>query len=122
MFLALSGRRPRAGLWGQFQNAKSRETNLEYAGLKIEESYPIGSVILYKYWASDYMHAPVNGAPLIARDMSEHRFHMDYGAAAARYVDAVMVNLDWEMVEQRYQATKAKSAVPSFDHLCPRRV
>lgn len=32
---------------------------------------------------------------------------MDYGAAAARYVDAFMANIDWEVVEERYQAATA---------------
>jgi Fe-Mn family superoxide dismutase len=32
---------------------------------------------------------------------------MDYGAAAAKYVDAFMANLDWEVVDARYQAARA---------------
>lgn len=32
---------------------------------------------------------------------------MDYGAAAARYVDAFMANIDWEVVEEPYQAATA---------------
>ena len=53
------------------------------------------------------MHGAINCAPLIALDMYEHSYHMDYGAAAARYVDAFMTNLDWEVVEARYQAARA---------------
>jgi Fe-Mn family superoxide dismutase len=53
------------------------------------------------------MHGAATGAPLIALDMYEHSFHMDYGTAATKYVDAFMANLDWEVVEQRYQAAKA---------------
>ena len=49
----------------------------------------------------------MNGAPLIALDMYEHSYHMDYGAAAARYVDAFMANLDWEVVDARYGTAKA---------------
>lgn len=52
------------------------------------------------------MHSAVNGAPLIALDMCEHRYHMDNGAAAARYIDAFMANLDWEVVDARYRAAK----------------
>ncbi|MGC5220763.1 Fe-Mn family superoxide dismutase, partial [Escherichia coli] len=59
---------------------------------------------LHNYWAFDHMHGAATGAPLIALDMYEHSFHMDYGAAAAKYVDAFMANLDWEVVEARYQA------------------
>ena len=59
---------------------------------------------LHNYWAWDHMHSAVTGAPLIALDMYEHSYHMDYGTAAARYVDAFVANLDWEMIEARYQA------------------
>ena len=30
-------------------------------------------------------------------------FHMDYGSAAAKYLDAFMQNIQWEEVERRYQ-------------------
>ncbi len=33
--------------------------------------------------------------------MYEHAYHLDYGAAAARYVDAFMQNVDWEEVSRR---------------------
>lgn len=62
---------------------------------------------LHNYWAWDHMHAPVNGAPLIALDMYEHSYHMDYGTAAARYVDAFMANLDWEVIDARYRAAQS---------------
>jgi Fe-Mn family superoxide dismutase len=53
------------------------------------------------------MHGAVTGAPLIALDMYEHSYHMDYGTAAAKYVDAVMANLDWETVDNRYKTARA---------------
>lgn len=59
---------------------------------------------LHNYWAWDHMHGAVTGEPLIALDMYEHAFHMDYGTQAARYVDAFMANLDWEVIDGRYQA------------------
>jgi len=62
---------------------------------------------LHNYWAWDHMHGAVTGAPLLALDMYEHAFHMDYGSAAARYVDAFMSNLDWEIVDARYRAALA---------------
>jgi Iron/manganese superoxide dismutases, C-terminal domain len=33
--------------------------------------------------------------------MHEHAYHMDYGAAAARYVDAFMENVRWDEVGRR---------------------
>jgi superoxide dismutase, Fe-Mn family len=61
---------------------------------------------LHTYWAWDHMHQPATGVPLIALDMYEHAFQMDYGAAAAKYVDAFMRNLNWEVVDRRYQQIK----------------
>jgi Fe-Mn family superoxide dismutase len=62
---------------------------------------------LHNYWAWDHMHGAVTGAPLIALDMYEHSYHMDYGSAAAKYVDAFMANLDWEAIDARYRAARA---------------
>jgi Fe-Mn family superoxide dismutase len=59
---------------------------------------------LHNYWAWDHMHGAVTGVPLIALDMYEHSYHMDYGTAAARYIDAFMANLDWEVIDARYGA------------------
>ncbi len=59
---------------------------------------------LHNYWCWDHTNGPAHSTPLLALDMYEHAFHMDYGAAAAKYVDAFMLNVDWEVVEQRYQA------------------
>ena len=62
---------------------------------------------LHNYWAWDHMHGMVTGAPLLVLDMYEHAFHMDYGSAAARYVDAFMTNIDWEIVDARFRAAVA---------------
>ena len=62
---------------------------------------------LHNYWCWDHTNGPAAGTPLIALDMYEHAFHMDYGAAAAKYVDAFMRNLDWEVVDTRYRAARA---------------
>lgn len=40
--------------------------------------------------------------PILALDMYEHAYHMDYGAAAGAYVDAFMGNIDWTAVYGRY--------------------
>jgi superoxide dismutase, Fe-Mn family len=58
---------------------------------------------LVNQWAADHTHALAGGVPLLALDMYEHAYHMDYGAAAAAYVDAFMANIDWAAVYGRYQ-------------------
>jgi superoxide dismutase, Fe-Mn family len=50
---------------------------------------------LVNQWAADHTHAVAGGVPILALDMYEHAYHMDYGAAAGTYVDAFMDNIDW---------------------------
>jgi Fe-Mn family superoxide dismutase len=57
---------------------------------------------LRNQWAWDHMHGSVAGIPLLALDMYEHSFQMDYGAAAAKYVDAFMRNVNWQEVDRRF--------------------
>ncbi|MBV8392995.1 MAG: Fe-Mn family superoxide dismutase [Alphaproteobacteria bacterium] len=45
---------------------------------------------LMNSWAADHTHNLANGRPILALDMYEHAYHMDYGAKAAAYVDAFM--------------------------------
>jgi Fe-Mn family superoxide dismutase len=37
--------------------------------------------------------------PVLALDMFEHAYHMDYGAAAAAYVDASLKAIRWANAE-----------------------
>ncbi len=59
---------------------------------------------LENHWAPDHMHSAATSVPLLALDMYEHSFAIDYGAAAAKYVDAFMLNVNWETVERRFLA------------------
>ena len=49
---------------------------------------------LVHQWASDHTQI-ADGRPLLALDMYEHAYHMDYGAKAVSYVDAFMNAIDW---------------------------
>lgn len=42
------------------------------------------------YWMADHMHSPAMTVPLLVMDMYEHSYQMDFGAAAAQYVDACL--------------------------------
>ena len=53
---------------------------------------------LVNQWAADHTHSLAGGSPILALDMYEHSYHMDYGAAAAKYVDAFMDNIRWTTV------------------------
>jgi superoxide dismutase, Fe-Mn family len=53
-----------------------------------------------------------SAVPLLVMDMYEHAYQMDYGAAAAKYVDAFFANVRWAEVERRYsRALKAAEAL-----------
>jgi superoxide dismutase, Fe-Mn family len=59
---------------------------------------------LHNYWAADHTSNAPFSAPLLVLDMYEHAYHMDYGAAAAKYVDAFMLNVNWEEVNRRLES------------------
>ncbi len=47
--------------------------------------------------------------PLLVMDMYEHAYQMDFGAAAARYIDAFFANLKWDEVNRRLQSAQRAS-------------
>jgi Fe-Mn family superoxide dismutase len=59
---------------------------------------------LENYWMADHAHAPAATLPILVMDMYEHSYQMDYGAAAAKYVDAFFQNIQWEAVASRIEA------------------
>lgn len=58
---------------------------------------------LENYWMADHMHAPITTTPLLVIDMYEHSYHMDFGAATARYIDAFFQNINWDVVSARIE-------------------
>ncbi|MDB5450051.1 MAG: superoxide dismutase [Phenylobacterium sp.] len=50
---------------------------------------------LVNTWAADHTKTLADGAPMLALDMYEHAYQMDYGAKAATYVDAFMKAFSW---------------------------
>ena len=58
---------------------------------------------LVNQWAADHTQALAGGVSILALDMYEHAYHLDFGAAAGPYVDAFMDNLDWAPAYERYQ-------------------
>ncbi|WP_423459513.1 Fe-Mn family superoxide dismutase [Ottowia sp. VDI28] len=67
---------------------------------------------LVSHWAADHTHLLARATPLLALDMYEHAYHMDFGARAAAYVDAFMQNIRWEEVARRYGAAVEADALP----------
>jgi Fe-Mn family superoxide dismutase len=59
---------------------------------------------LVNTWAADHTMTLANGRPILAMDMYEHAYAMDYGAAAAKYVDAFMQGIRWDTVASRFES------------------
>ncbi len=57
---------------------------------------------LINQWAADHTNLLADALPLLALDMYEHSYHLDYGAKAAAYVEAFMRNIRWENVARLY--------------------
>lgn len=62
---------------------------------------------LENYWMADHMHSPAETTPLLVLDMYEHSYHLDFGAAVARYIDAFFANIRWETVLARIEGLNA---------------
>ncbi len=58
---------------------------------------------LINQYASEQSQAVASGVPLLALDMYEHAYHMDFGANARAYVDTFFRNIDWAALEMRYE-------------------
>src|SRR5437868_8602445 len=57
---------------------------------------------LINQYASEHSQATSGGVPILALDMYEHAYHMDFGANAKAYVDTFFRNIDWAALETRY--------------------
>ena len=57
---------------------------------------------LVNQWAADHTTTLAGGRPVLVLDMYEHAYHMDYGAAAAKYVDVFMEAIRWENAVKLY--------------------
>jgi len=58
---------------------------------------------LINQYASEHSQSIASGVPILALDMYEHAYHMDFGANARAYVDTFMRNIDWPALELRYE-------------------
>lgn len=66
---------------------------------------------LLNHWAADHTHLLAGASPILALDMYEHAYHMDFGADAKAYVAAFMENVNWDGVSLRYAAAVEASTV-----------
>ena len=65
---------------------------------------------LVNQWGADHAHALAGATPILALDMYEHAYHLDFGAKAAAYVDQAMANLNWPRIGARYRLAIGEAA------------
>jgi len=58
---------------------------------------------LINQYAAEHPQSIASGVPILALDMYEHAYHMDFGANARAYVDTFLRNVDWPALELRYE-------------------
>lgn len=64
------------------------------------------------YWSGHHTQCPATAIPLLVMDMYEHSYHLDYGAAALKYIDTFFQNIQWEEVNRRYEAARTMMFLP----------
>jgi len=103
-----------AGAWGGAAawEAEFRALAASLAGGSgwVVLGFDLRSRALRHYGSGHHTQTPAGAAPLLVLDMYEHAYQMDYGAAAAQYVDAFFRNVTWERVEQRLQRAREAAA------------
>src|SRR5258706_7643127 len=57
--------------------------------------------LLENYWIADHATAPADTTPILVMDMYEHAYQMDFGAAAAKYIETFFGTIYWGTVAQR---------------------
>jgi len=102
--------------WGteELWEAEFRKTGNALAGGSgwVTLGFNFHTGILHNYWSWDHQHNAPFSCPLLVMDMYEHAYHIDFGAAAARYIDAFMQNVNWDVVNRRYvNAQKAAATL-----------
>ena len=58
---------------------------------------------LINTWAADHTMNLAGGQPILALDMYEHAYQIDYGAKAGDYVDAYMKAIRWANADQLFE-------------------
>ena len=59
---------------------------------------------LVNEWGNEHLHNLAGATPVLALDMYEHAYHIDFGANASAYVDAFMQNIHWGRASARFSA------------------
>jgi superoxide dismutase, Fe-Mn family len=58
---------------------------------------------LMNQYAAEHTQGVAGGVPILALDMYEHAYHIDFGANAKAYAETFLRNVDWKGVDGRYE-------------------
>jgi Fe-Mn family superoxide dismutase len=62
---------------------------------------------LFNYAGDAQNTFPVwNATPIVALDVYEHAYYLDYGVARASYIDTFFKNLDWEAIAANFEKAR----------------
>jgi Fe-Mn family superoxide dismutase len=65
---------------------------------------------LVNQYGAEHSQSLASGVPILALDMYEHAYHLDFGANARAYVDTFFRNIDWPALHGRFE--DAQKALP----------
>jgi superoxide dismutase, Fe-Mn family len=80
-------------------------------------TYPRRVGVLVNQWAADHTNQLATGVTVIALDMYEHSYHIDFGAKAGAYVDAFMNNINWRSAANKYRAANLAHKINCLVHM-----
>jgi Fe-Mn family superoxide dismutase len=66
-------------------------------------------------WGMDHTMSFAGATPIFALDVYEHAYHLDFGADANAYVDAVLGMTDWSAVARRWRREKTPADPHALD-------
>lgn len=66
-------------------------------------SYELDTGALRTAWSGHHTQVLAASVPLLVMDMYEHSYHLDFGAAVPRYLDAFFANVQWDEVNRRLE-------------------
>jgi superoxide dismutase, Fe-Mn family len=77
---------------------------------------------LCNVWAADHTHTLAGGTVVLALDMYEHSYAIDFGANADGYVDAFLANIAWERIANRFTGASPVARPHTIDTQSARRL
>lgn len=69
--------------------------------------FELKSGALRVFSSGNHKEGLASSVSLLVLDMYEHSYHLDFGAAAAKYVDAFWQNINWDEVARRLEDARA---------------